>query len=360
MRYRAVDHPLATAFVLALSVRLINLALLRGNAAFFAENDTVGYWEFGAGLARPDRFWPTLLAMTDRTPLYPLLIGAMRGTFGDAPRLIALAQAVIDAGTCTLIAALGTLVSPRVGFIAGILAALSVTLIVFSTQLLTETLFLFFFTSMLPAGAYFMRAPSLGLALLAGVAGGLALATRPAVALLLVAAVPLVFIVAVAGRRSFAAAFTAAAMFAIGAAAPIAPVLARNVVHYGHFSPELADRLSPCLLDRPAGDGARRRHALSGHLGSDERALSAGADGARPHRRLQPLCSLGDKDRDRTRRDGAAAARGLRQGLARGHGDEPRRAGAARRPTRAVAAETQLLPHTGSETGGAGERLPAR
>ena len=39
-----------------------------------------------------------------------------------------------------------------------------------------------------------------------------------------------------AGRRSFAAAFTAAAMFAIGAAAPIAPVLARNVVHYGHFS----------------------------------------------------------------------------------------------------------------------------
>jgi dolichyl-phosphate-mannose-protein mannosyltransferase len=234
--HHAAAHPLVTVFVLALAVRLINLVLLSGDDAFFAETDTILYWTIGDLLAKRDSFWPTLLATTDRTPLYLLLLGAMRSVFGDAPRLVALLQAVIDAGTCALIAALGAFVSPRVGLIAGILAALSVTLIVFSSQLLTEALFLFFFTAMLLAGAHVLRSPTPGLALIAGVAGGLALATRPAVALLLVAAVPLVFAAAMIHRRGLAAALVAAGLFAVGAAAPVAPVLARNAIHYGHLA----------------------------------------------------------------------------------------------------------------------------
>jgi hypothetical protein len=123
-----------------------------------------------------------------------------------------------------------------VGLIAGILAALSVTLIVFSTQILTETLFLFFFTAMLLAGAHYLRTPTLGLALLTGVAGGLALATRTAVAPLLAAMVPLVFVVAMVRGRGFATALAAAALFAAAAVAPVTPMLARHTQHYGHFS----------------------------------------------------------------------------------------------------------------------------
>jgi 4-amino-4-deoxy-L-arabinose transferase-like glycosyltransferase len=233
---RAADHPLKTVFFFALLVRLLNLALLRGNDAFFAESDTFGYWALGATLAKPDTFWSTLLAMTDRMPLYPLLLGAVQGVFGNAPRVVALVQAAIDAGTCVLIAALGALVSPRVGLVAGILAALTLTLIVFSTQILTDTLFLFLFTLMLLAGARFLLRPTYGLALLAGLAGGLALATRPAVAVLLAAAVLLVFVIAIMKWRRLAPALAAAMLFAIAAAAPIAPVLLRNVAHYGNFS----------------------------------------------------------------------------------------------------------------------------
>src|SRR5712691_9168743 len=99
--------------------------------------------------------------MTDRMPLYPLLLGAIRNACGDVPRMVALAQAVIDAGTCALIAALGAAISPRVGLIAGVLAALSATLVVFSTQILTDTVFLFFFALMLLAGARFLiRSPA--------------------------------------------------------------------------------------------------------------------------------------------------------------------------------------------------------
>src|ERR671922_278126 len=192
---RAADHPLATVFVLALFIRLINLALLTGRNSF-AEQDTFAYWALGAALAKPESFWPTLSATTDRMPIYPLLLAGVQHVLGDAPRVVALIQAVIDAATCALIAALGALISPRVGLIAGILAALSVTLIVFSTQILTDSLFLFFFAAMLLAGAHFLRRPTIKLATCAGLGGGLALATRPAVAMLLVAAVPVVFAVA--------------------------------------------------------------------------------------------------------------------------------------------------------------------
>src|SRR5690242_526891 len=101
---RAISRPLTTTFFLALSVRLVNLALLRGESSFFAETDALGYWWIGTRLANATTFWPTLLHMTDRMPLYPLLLAAVQSTLGDVPRVVALIQAVIDSGTCVLIA----------------------------------------------------------------------------------------------------------------------------------------------------------------------------------------------------------------------------------------------------------------
>ena len=228
-------HPLATVFVFALAIRLINVALLKGDASFFAEADTLGYWALGTELAKPGALWPTLTSLTYRMPLYPLLLAGTESVFGDAPRAIAVVQAVIDAGTCSLIAALGALLSPRVGWTAGILAALSVTLVVFSSQILTETLFVFFFTLMLLAGAHFLLRPTCGLAFLAGFAGGLSLATRPAAAVLLVAAVPLVVVVVLRHQRRLVPALVAASLFIVGAVVPVAPVWLRNVLHYDSF-----------------------------------------------------------------------------------------------------------------------------
>ena len=228
-------HPLKTVFFLALVVRLANLALLDGREAFFAEADASLYWTLGAALANPASFTATLAAMTDRMPLYPLLLGGVQGVLGDTPRAVALLQAVIDAGTCTLIAALGALISPLVGLLAGIIAALSVNLVVYSTQILTDTLFVFFFTLTLLAGARFLLRPTNALAAAAGLAGGLALATRPAIAMLLAAAVPLVFITAIVHRRGLAPALAATVLFALGVALPIAPVLARNALLYETF-----------------------------------------------------------------------------------------------------------------------------
>ena len=171
-------HPYALVFVTAFLVRLANLALLKGDHSFFAESDATAYWAMGAALEKPGEFWPTLLSMTERMPLYPLFLAGSRAVFGDAPSAVAVLQALIDAGTCTVIAGLGALVSPLTGRIAGLLAAISPTLIIFSSQILTDTLFVFFLAVMLLAGARFLLRPAMRVALLAGAAGGLALATR--------------------------------------------------------------------------------------------------------------------------------------------------------------------------------------
>jgi hypothetical protein len=236
LRRGLIEHPFAAIFAAALLVRLTNIALLEGHDAFFAEADTIRYWALGGALSQRSSFWPALLSMADRMPLYPLLLGAIQSVFGDAPRLVALTQAVVDAATCVLIARLGTFVAPRVGIIAGVLAACSVTLVVVSSQILTETVFLFLYTLMLVTAAQFVLAPTPSLAYFSGLTGGLALAVRPVVGPLMVAATPVVFVVALARGRGFAAALAAMALFVVGFGAPIAPVLLRNAVWYDSWS----------------------------------------------------------------------------------------------------------------------------
>jgi hypothetical protein len=259
-------HPLATVFLLALAVRLLNVALLRGDAAFFAESDALGYWEFAAALADPEHGWTTLLTSTYRMPLYPLMLAGIRAVLGEAPRMVAMAQAVVDAGTCALIAALGALVRPRVGLVAGVLAAMSPTLIVISSQILTDTMFLLFFTTMLLAGAHFLRQPGPGSAAIAGLAGGLALITRPAIAILLLVSPAVAFGIGYARHRSMRAALGAAAALAIAAAAPVAPVVLRNVTLYDAWAltSQSADHLARWIvpLVRQRADGTPYRQTV--------------------------------------------------------------------------------------------------
>ena len=235
--WRAADHAFLAVFVLALFVRLANVALLESPGGFFAESDTLTYWALGTALAHRESFWPTLCSLTDRMPLYPLLVAGIQTAFGSAPRAVAVVQAMLDAGTCAFIAALGALFAPRAGMLAGILAALSMTLVVLSSQILTDTLFLFFLSISLFCMACFLRSPAnLLLAFLAGFTGGLALITRSSVSLLLLAAVSVIFAGALAKRRSMAQASLAAGLFAIAAAAPVAPVVWRNIAVYHSIS----------------------------------------------------------------------------------------------------------------------------
>src|SRR5262249_5466784 len=96
----------------------------------------------------------------------------------------------------------------------------------------------------------FLLRPTMGLAVWGGLAGGLALATRPSVAMLLAAAVPLVFVIALVRRWSVGPALAAALLFAIAAAGPIAPVLARHALPYPGLdvTSQTGDYLALCIV----------------------------------------------------------------------------------------------------------------
>lgn len=258
--WQAVGHHyLRTTFVVALAVRLINFMGLGGRHAYFAESDTVGFWALGSTLDHLQSFGANLLSMTFHMPLYPLLLGGVQALFGDHPWTAALLQTIFDAGTCVLIAALGGLISRKVGLLAGLLAAFSATLIVISTQLLTDSVCLFFFTACLYAGARYMREPNARLAFVAGLAGGVSLLVRPAPALLFVVAVPAFLIASLLHGRRLLAGLIAAGLFAAGVALPVAPVISRNVAFYGAWNLEsqngehLAFWVVPLVTERAYG-----------------------------------------------------------------------------------------------------------
>lgn len=242
---------LIVTFLFAAAVRLIYIATLHGDASFFAEADTHVYWSEGGQL------WRTLSTSTDRMPLYPSFLAACRALFGDTPRAVAIIQALLDAGTCAMMARLALFVSRPAGIAAGILSACSATLIVYSAQMLTDTLTLFLLTAAFLATALFLQRPSLAMAASAGLAAGLALAVRPAVALLLPAIA--VLILARMITIDFRRAVICSALFCVVAAVPVAPTVVRNYVYFDRFAltsqsgVHLAIWIAPMLRQRQDG-----------------------------------------------------------------------------------------------------------
>jgi hypothetical protein len=230
-------YPRLFIFLLALLIRLINLALIgRTPAAYFAQSDSDRYWAIGRIVALTGQIAVAhdggLEPVTDLMPIYPLFVGAMQWVFGDVPAAVAVAQAVVDAASCTVIASLGAMLGPAVGLVAGVLAAVSINLTVHSSQILTDTLFVFFFSLMLLNGARFLRDPWPRHAAVAGASAGLALATRPVVAGLVVVAVPLIVAAALHHGKRTTGAAAMAALFSLSAVAPVTPTLLSNFFNY--------------------------------------------------------------------------------------------------------------------------------
>jgi 4-amino-4-deoxy-L-arabinose transferase-like glycosyltransferase len=241
---------LLPTFLFAAAVRLIYVATLHSDASFFAEADAGLYWSLSEHLR-------DAVTATDRMPLYPLFLAGCRALFGDSPRAVAIVQALLDAGTCAMIARLAMLVSRPAAIAAGILGACSATLIVYSAQMLTDTLMLFFLTAALLAAALFLQRPTLALAAAAGLAAGLALAVRPVVALLLPALAAL--ILARTMRLDFRRAVIGAALFCVVAALPVAPTVIRNYLYFDRLAltsqsgVHLAIWIAPMLRQRQDG-----------------------------------------------------------------------------------------------------------
>ena len=179
MRFRRV----LLLFLAALAVRLAyqwvllalggaNMDVDSGGYIALAGNILEGGEMAGAGASGPE---------TERMPLYPYFLALIFSLSGGTNIGAAVSvQAIVDSLTVIAVAVLAAAIDRRWALPAGILAALWPNLIINAAYVLTDTLFLGFFSWGLAACLWALRKPNPGpLLAVSGVAFGLALLTRP-------------------------------------------------------------------------------------------------------------------------------------------------------------------------------------
>src|SRR5579859_4753918 len=181
---------LPAKYVLAvcLLIRLVLVALVHPWdpevwSARILANDAIGYDGLAHTLVTIHRFAQATDALPDgrRTPLYPLYIAAVYEVVGSSHWVVLFSQALIDTASCgVLYLAIRRLVDERVASLAAALYSLDPFMILYSSTLLSDTLFVFCLSLFLYSLVRATDAKSHWWWSAAGAALGLATLDRPA------------------------------------------------------------------------------------------------------------------------------------------------------------------------------------
>lgn len=235
---------MVVVFAGALGVRLgyVALMLALGGQAALMGADSYGYFGNADNFVRAisegrvqgwDWFGNSVYTM----PLAGWLFACHAWLFGGSgPLAYVLMQCVVDAASCVAIFSLACRIDTRLGFAAGVLAALNPTQIVLAGLAYTDTTFVFFVALSLLGAVRWWREPdwSAVAILLLGLVGAawtrvvIALWLPPLVAFLLAAR----WLASGITRRDIVQMLATCLAFGV----MIAPIPLRNQAQYGHFS----------------------------------------------------------------------------------------------------------------------------
>jgi len=236
---RALSAAAACGILLAaVPIRLGYLALIYHGAESLTLNDSRNYTDYAArllGQCLPSSGCAAI-DLTQRMPGYPLFLAAIRLIFGGDPLWPVLAQLFVDAGTCLLIAWLAALLDRRLALVAGLLAAVNLSMIATAGTILTESLFLPAFVAGQIAAVLYIEAPSARRALAAGSALGLALMLRSVMLFFLPVLLAAMLIATWRQHVPLARASAQLGLAALAALLLVSPVVAYNVAEFGRFA----------------------------------------------------------------------------------------------------------------------------
>lgn len=242
----------ATISIAALVVRWLDLWLQSSLGTDFLAEDANLYWILADGIVSSGSAFGvmlsdgTFLPHSERAPLYPYFLAGLKALGVQSIQGLLVVQSLVDAATCILIASMAGLWSRRGAIAAGLMAASTPALFLFSNSVLTETLFLFLFSLFLLSCLLYMRAaPTTSQHRQALVLGGLLGALTLCRGVLL-PGVPVILAVLgavnlrkygdsrLSRRLLFAATGVVMACFAF--VAVLSPYLARNHAQFGAMS----------------------------------------------------------------------------------------------------------------------------
>jgi hypothetical protein len=220
----------------AVQIGLLLLLALTVRMAFhfrspaFVSKDSQSYFLPGWEIARGEPFEMG----QRRTPVYPVFIAGVILAFGEELRALALAQHLIGVGTVGVAYLLGRLTVGRAaGLIAGLLVAVNGALLIYERYIMSETLFALLVAGSTLAAVAAVQRPTGRRWLLAGLALGLTILTRPVAQVLIP---PLVVMVLLACGRDWRRAAVGIVALLGGLAAIQGPWVVRNAVTHGNAS----------------------------------------------------------------------------------------------------------------------------
>ena len=224
-------------FGIALGLRLLNLLVIDDLGAYAMVPDSHFYWSGALAWIESGFFshfdGTNYVPITERTPLYFLFLTPFRWVFGDLVGPVVVAQAVLDAGTCMVIAMLGGMLDRTTGILAGLFAAFWPNMIIHSALILTDSLFLFFIALGLLFVARFLHCGRPSEIYLASFVCGLAIMTRPVGMLLPLGILVVTPIVLHRHGNDWRKSGGAALIAMLIVALPVSPLLARNISQFG-------------------------------------------------------------------------------------------------------------------------------
>ena len=137
---RKISRDAALIFLVALLVRI-------GYALFFVEPEYLLIEDQAQYIHLAQQFPDSgFLGVTpERVPGYPLFIAAIYTLFGEGLWNVISIQILLDSISCVVIALMAKSLFSKGFWIAGILSAINLNMVIMSSSLLTDTLFVFLF-----------------------------------------------------------------------------------------------------------------------------------------------------------------------------------------------------------------------
>jgi len=205
------------------------------SGGFLWTSDAELYFDLGKNLLDTGGFYmhPDLDPQTIRTPLYPLFVAALYGISGSLFFVVAI-QNIIAAYVLVIVYRIGSsLISENIALIGTILFMLEARRLTNASQLMSETVFMLFFTLSIYWLIKYLKTQNSKLKALSAISAGLAIMTRP----FLIPVIPLfaLLILFVFWKKKFA--IKHAVVYVVLVIAVITPWSARNYYHYKTFNP---------------------------------------------------------------------------------------------------------------------------
>ena len=224
-------------FLLALTIRILNLLFLDIDSNEYLYEDQKMYWDWALkGAYLP---WSILSdnILSERMPGAFLFFEFLQWVTAKNLFLILFFQAMLDAATCFILYKCACLVNKKYSILTGLFAAFSPLLIIISSQILSDTIFLFVFSCALYSLLKFSKKESpLYYLVFSGLMLGGATFIRAATFPLIFLCLPIIFLIIKSKKYSSKKFLFSFLLFFIASIIPISDRLFTNILGNETFS----------------------------------------------------------------------------------------------------------------------------